>query len=1021
MINSSTLKGQCLGYPIYTSISGGLECNTVGSGELCFVEGASLQQQEDCNGYIIRFSYPGTILQVVPTFSQGGDWVGPANTGVGQDFLDFIPEENVVDGDFTGCFQFSYNSAFPSTITIRIIDPNDPSSPVSTQTVTIGTLPTAIGVAGETKQISEYIGNELLPTMDALSSGQEIRIRGTLEINESYTFGFDPNGGVTNKIIMDAGAKIVVKNGYTLGFLKADISACNSTWNGILVESNANLHMNETWLYDATTAVEMQDGASFDMLLSNFIDNGIGIGVFGPNPKNITINFQSNPFVRLASIVDGQTGIHLENVVNFDQSAIGYKLSLNNLTTGIHLDNSNASLANFYFENCETGINEVSGNDFITCDYCSIARCDYGVKTIGTSVFTVMNSYFRENTYDIHKRTQAANEITLIDENEFFAYSTYDASGINIFAQTFPSDLASSVSLNKSFTALNYNVHLSGLGKGNHNWIIQDNDIMGKLGAGLKGANVYFLDIGNSSILENGDVSSMSQNFVINGGGNNSIVENIAEGSITNVTLNGSKLSSVECNILSRTTLTGSVFPSVTPSNIYIENDCSTSDIRGNSMNQTNFDGLGRYNLAYGNAFNTYANTRRQEFKGNVFNFSQEGSPKAKNYGPSFLAAQNVYLVADENSQGNEYYPYFDANINDWFRQSNLGDDYICETDSNGFVSMEPTDEVLLKAVENGLAIQDAGLANYYGEEIAFDSRLKLYRHLVLLDEIEALPSTYDTLFDTLSSADIALFVAFERAYLNAVKASPEMVAKHDTITTLQAEIREIKWLVQDTTGQEYIIDAQQAVYDAKMGRLKQLTREHGTLLNAQQVQIDNLLPSLNYINESAANQTTQSGQNQYEINKLLLERYHSGFTGYDTSELQTLIAIADQCPVEGGEAVHTARALRADVEGMPQEYDDQCVSGLSNRENQEQSQMATTWSHSMVVSPNPASTDLSIYLPEGFTDTEIFVADMYGRVLRIITVDSNRRLTLETHDWPNGIYFLSGGNGLQTKFIIAH
>ena len=935
--------------------------------------------------------------------------------------MDFQLITPLVGAPHQSCFSFfKPNTTVTVPVTVEIVDPNDPSTAIFSHTTTIGGVQT-IGASGQTNDISDFIGNELLPAAQALNNGQKVRIEGTLQIDEDYIFGVAPSSGSENMIIMGAGSKIIVEGGHKLGFESADIHTCSGTWEGVLVESQAELYMNKSRLSDATVGVEMLDLAKFDMFRTTFSGNNIGVGAFGANPKSIDFNSEwSN--TNFVQIIDGQTGIHLENVVNFDDTGTGLKLLMANLVTGIHSENSNISISGYNIQDCQIGINEVSGNDFITCDFCTISGCDYGIKTIGTSVFTVMNSSFSRNNFDIYKNPQAANEITSIDENNFFGSQEYNASGINVFAQAFPSDLASSISLNQSLYALHYNVHLSGLGKGNHNWFIQDNAIMEKLGDGGEGANVYFLDIGNSSILENGDVVSTGQNFVIDGGGDNDILENTAEGGITNVSLDGSRLSSVVCNNFSRADFSGSAFPAVVPSNIYIENDCANSDIRSNAMSQSNRDGLGQYNLAYGNVFNSYANTRRQEFKGNIFDDSQVGSPKARNYGPSFLAAQNQYLVADDNVQGDEHYPYFDSAFDEWFViPPNSDEDYICEN-GGGIVGDEPINEVLLKAVENGLALQDAGLTEYYEEEVAFDSRLKLYRHLVLLDEIEALPSGYTPLFDSLSTDDFAPFVAFERAYLKAAEASPIMVAKYDTITILQAEIRAIKWLEQDTaTGQVTIIDTQQAVYDEKMGQLKQLAREHGALLNAQQMQIDTLLPALYYINESAASQLTQSGQNQYKVNKLLLKRYHSGFTGYDTTELQTLIAIADQCPVEGGEAVHTARALRAEAEDMPQEYDDECVSGLSYRENTGPKQATTILPHRLVVSPNPASAELMVYLPEGFEGDEILITNMLGHQIGRIPANGARQVSLNTVSWPSGFYFVTAGQGFQTKIIISH
>lgn len=103
---------------------------------------------------------------------------------------------------------------------------------------------------------------------------------------------------------------------------------------------------------------------------------------------------------------------------------------------------------------------------------------------------------------------------------------------------------------------------------------------------------------------------------------------------------------------------------------------------------------------------------------------------------------------------------------------------------------------------------------------------------------------------------------------------------------------------------------------------------------------------------------TTVFQANAKTVNELFVQNFMYYDVSLDSTERATLSAIANQCPLAGGEAVLIARAMLDAVVKTPVLYNDALL--CEQPEVEERSRSMTT-SGGCSVAPNPASTELTL------------------------------------------------------------
>ena len=993
---SNASFSQCTGYPFFMNISG-FACGN-GEGQVCFVTNANFWEPSNnntCNEYAIEISYP-TLDFVYTNIGGSPPFPGFEDVNSNPTVLRHYDPTVYLDINKEICFEGFLTGYSPQTVfTLTVVHNSNPNDIIATSTFTLNQTVT-IGNPSTPTVLSQWItpNGPLLSAQDALNNGQNVVIDGTIIVDIDYTFSTGL-GGFYNEITMNPGARIEVPAPYTFGIRNGNVHGCGGTWDRMLVQNGGTVDLRFLTVSDADVAVELDDGSTLTLSGVEFNGNDIGVGTFGAGSHDVEINFFTGGLfdALFINFANGREGIHLENTNDINISGV---VSFSNMTeNGIFLDNTDLTCIFTSFLNCETGINTSTPNSLLNVDYGYFQDCFYGVKTIGTLDLDVTNSSFLFSDYAIHRLSSVENERSDIYDNIFASVGT------GIYVTTLPS--LGFVYGNNFYTNEYYNVFLNGIGAGEHAWTIRENhtlDIVSQYPNG-KAANVRFRNTRKATIFRNDETVTATNaiNFTVAGGENNYVGYNLGNSNEDNIYLWASPLSEIYSNV-------------VRGQGVLIANNNSGSDIRCNDMtySSTVFSS-DQYNLRYGTPNNTFANTGEQPRKSNMFDFSSASNKKAINYSTQTFAQLNRYLIGDFFAvQGEELFPFFISNDVDWFK-IDAGIEENCPSPPG--VVAEPDEATALgRAIRSNIDILNAGLETTYGSEVAFDAKLKLFRHLSRLQQVSTLNTEMQAWYNNLSTTDIAKFIQFERAYQNAVAFSETEVGQaeqlQNDIETLIAEINNIVWysVTGGLNSTVTINETQKALRESKLSELEQKKSALATLIDAKRQQLACQLTTMANLNASIGTQTTTSGMNLKTINGYLLQRHHAAFDGFGETSLQAIGTIADQCVGAGGEAVYTARALLAEAGVDPDDYNDECIGGTQQLVAKPNTEIVPTV---IGIAPNPANKTVSVSWPQDTGIGMISVMDIYGRVaMQMKTEIGEVKAELDVARLSSGIYYLS-------------
>jgi len=984
-MNSISAQGNCDPY-LYLIDLNGFVCGN-DPGNICFVTSANWTHYNTCGGYVVELEYPTgsfiyTDLDEFYLHSQN------QSLTVLRHQPSFV-SEGLTIGCLEGVLQV------PNTVfTIRIVWPSDPNDVLSTTTFTLDAFKT-IGGSNQTTLLSDAITNgDLLPAAQAASQGQTIVIEGTLVIDEDYLLGASPNGGVKNEILLAPGARIEVgtsTQGVDLGTFMTDIEGCDDTWDRILVRPGSTYSGDFTNIKDATVAIELMDQCTLLLARVFLTDNEIGIGTFGTAQKDVQISLFTSIFEGI-TIQNGTEGAHFENTRLVDFSG---NLRIQNMTAnGVYLDRSDfIGLFNSY-RYCPIGINVATENNLLEIDRCSFEHGNVGVLSMGSAEMEVVNSTFLYLLTGIGRASKILNEHTLIE------YNVMAECNNNILA--IPLQSRAEIQFNDLSAEFN-NVAVWAMDDGLHRWAIQHSEA---LVAGVQnndGHNVKFLGVRDGRIFKNDVTLASLRNIAVEGGRDVKIGYNI-------------NLASFEDNIQFGPSPAGLIYCNTTDGNtglIFLNNSSGTI-VRGNEMSSSG------HNLSYGTTGNVFAHTGPQPYRGNMFDASSPTNPKAVNFSIEPIAAQNRYtagFLAD--AQGTALYPYFESADNDWFTKNENGNDYICPPGLTGTDTIATT---LKREIEGHIGLLSANVAQFYGDEVAFDARLKLFRALEMLNQIQTLDTMQQAWYNSLENSSVAPFIAFEQLYQTAGTLSPSAAA---AVEVLVQEIKELKeflpTIVWYTLGDTVAINtAKKAIYDSKIAEIKTKTAILSDSLQSRHQLLLDQWSTLNALNEGISTTSMVPAQNLKAVNRLLLHRLSPSFEGYTETQLDTLQSIAEQCFGTGGEAVFKARALLAETTWSFEAYDDECIENPTEELTSTASSRIARWN----AFPNPAKDLVTVTLPENHGWQALTVHDMLGReVARIQLTEGQASTSIQTVGLSSGFYFIAPlGKKEQTlKLVVKH
>ena len=850
--------------------------------------------------------------------------------------------------------------------------------------------------------ISQAITQQLIldPSVSG-QTGQRVIVDGALSVDENYAFGSFFNGGMTNEIKMKPGASITIASGVTLSTKRTNITGCEGSWEGIRISGGGVLTSATTNIQDAKTAIELLDLAALYLLGSHLSHNDVGIASLGNNPKTITLNIvPGNPILgTTSSIRSGSEGIHLEQVVS--PIILTGLFSISNMSKhGIYLDKTDLTASNVWFSKCEYGIRVGTSNDLLNISKCRFDDGYAGIFSQGTLEMQVIDdNMFSNMDYAVVRTTALANDHTLIENNYFDFSCQYDVVGI-----VQPS--RAEIQFNELY-ADRGNVLVWGLGTGKHQWATQYNENMFAGLINTTGYNVWLFNTTDARIFHNTLPYGSQYNFNVSGGSLNKIGYNT--GCISdakNIQSIGSPKGIIYCNELDG------------ENGITIQNDCAGTEIRGNRMTGW------AANLVYGAATNAYANTGPQPYKGNIFDASSEGNPKAINFSSSTVAADNQYQVGFfAGPQGSALNPFFVSNFNKWFLKDEEGLDYSCP---DGGIVEDPREKALESSVAANIQVLENGLERVYGPEIAFDAQLKLYRDLEALKNTSGLTSAGERWHGQLAKTEVAQFVAFENLYQSLIALTE---TEQSTLQALAANVRSttdaikaIQWYTFEPSREILILDpVQKSNYDAKIQERERYMAAIKAIVQPKHTNMVGQLSALKAILNSIPSPATLSAQNLKTANNFWLSRLNPAFVGFSESERGVLRHIANQCVGQGGEGVYIARALLAESTLDFPTYNDACIPAAQIAPRAGET-MQSPQTAGLAVSPNPANGEIRVSLPESKEARAVQVADLFGKIVLTHNVPSEtNEVRIDITALPPGIYFVQSSGLHQTiKLVVA-
>jgi len=151
---------------------------------------------------------------------------------------------------------------------------------------------------------------------------------------------------------------------------------------------------------------------------------------------------------------------------------------------------------------------------------------------------------------------------------------------------------------------------------------------------------------------------------------------------------------------------------------------------------------------------------------------------------------------------------------------------------------------------------------------------------------------------------------------------------------------------------------------------------------------------------------TTIFQANAKTVNELFVQNFLYYDISLDSTERATLSAIANQCPLAGGEAVLIARAMLDAVVKTPVLYNDALL--CEQTETEERRATTTIQEGRYAVAPNPASGLLTLLyvLPKESISSTFVLRNALGEICTKVSLDvQSHSAQISTAHLPNGIY----------------
>ncbi|MEO0311832.1 MAG: hypothetical protein RIQ89_1489 [Bacteroidota bacterium] len=818
-----------------------------------------------------------------------------------------------------------------------------------------------------------------------------------LVVDQNFDFNNCP------AILMQAGASIEVLQGNQLTINNSHLTGCDQMWKGIIVHPQANIIVKESSIADANVAIDLQAARGYTISNTTFTNNYIGLQC-GPHPAapssavgmmgRITGALFTGSGTMLPHY-SGQgpylgsfpfAGIVAAHQLNCNIGSIaGSANEFKQLNYGIYAQYTNLSIKNSKFIailNTDNYTNNgTSGSGIYTFSdkthhlkqqgnnmpsRYDFEKCNNGIFADGVNVKVFNNNLFN------------------CDNGIWIRNVKGDKSNIDIHANILDCNW-NGIYLHLNMaerTSISYNLITMGLRQtingtqAQTRGIWNDQVTNSNLQASISRNNIWLKDRGFIGIDLRG-----APDFLIEH--NNVMLDNVNTNK-NGIALEGSNFTKVRCNSIAG--ITGNLSNS-SQSGIYTLNSSSNSYFC-NTVNNT-FDGIKfsgnciqNTNLSSNDIWNHYngllvtagGSINGQSLKGNLWhqqNYSGFGAVNLNtNSAISNSIDFNINFMTTTTLMNRPIVG--EINPSAWFTPVN-GTEETCafEQQAHGICSYaelpplgddDELNEAILAAQNQTGAVEFDNASRWQGQYNLYD---KLSNEPWWLDSSIVL----DSFYTAMQYSTIAQIYEMKEGKdgLNNLQSSvaQQILVRQNSIKLLYNETLRLDSII-DSTTDSLKLDSLNLLKNSVVASMKPLVDQnemaYQVLLSEKIMRAD----SLEAYNASIIDTNAIEGFNK-DINAIELETIGKENPEALLDHEQELFAIANQCPLAGGEAVSRARTFYAYIDPMYYFNDELlCLQAglLLRKKNGE--------IHTTAVFPNPASSSVQIVSYSPFKEIEV-------------------------------------------------
>ncbi len=891
---------------------------------------------------------------------------------------------------------------------------------------------------------SDAIAQQLLPPSSATNIN--LLINGTLLLDNAisgYTF-------TSSNIIMNTGAEIVVDRNNSIGLFTTTVTGCNTLYRGITLLPSATIKGNGNRIEDAQYALRVGNRAIVSLTNTVFNNNYVGIYVA---PAAVANTLQSPLFTALSGNTysctrqllpdyQGQTpavsasrqgyaGIWLNNVDQFVLGSSNTIFGSPNFTPSFL---SNGIIAN----RCQNI--EIFGTLFLNL------RLDNGYAPSGTAI-TLQNPQVINNTFAATPFLEArfntmrncVNGITasnfttvLIQNNDMTGITNiginlqqgFVANGILVTNNIIEAQRAGIVCTNNNkpqFAQIaNNQINVGGINTASgiagiqvsaanigtsHPYIIESNtitatralvgiDLLGISDANVFNNHIMFASFAGNNRTRQGIFLGNCVNVVNSCNRIRSLSTGTGSGRTIGISAAGQSNNNIfSCNNLESLTI-GAFFPAVT-----------ATQLTGNQFDQN----------TVGLQITAAGEIGRQTFNGNRWLTTPAGGIEAQHLSPSLTQVQRSIF---EIQRG--FTPDFmpspivvvgpGVTTADWFLD--IFTPTFFNNCSNAASNNVPCSTPAIPRPANAdLDIADADIINAtfstaeYNDEMTVQQKRNTFHKLDKNPLLRPIGSSENNFYQQLQNTAIADLEAAHDHNITINNVSPAWLSQYQQYgEDINLYTDSLQWidscLNAQVTTDPLLLAHRFIISDELQQRITDQANHLQTWL--QQCQASGQIGCQQATNITCTNLPEHNAKVTQDI---YMQYLSAGMTDFTPTQQQTLLGIAEQCPLSGGAGVYMARALYAMVELRA--FDDDCIQPvyrnamLSTEENIEQNSSVLT------AYPNPAHEQLTIQWANALiSNSQLDIYNAAGILVQSQILNSgSQQISLSVSDLAAGYY----------------